>query len=66
MYRRLKGHWLDGADDIERQKQFEELFTNRPSCMTHQVSGVQMHGKIEATFSSEFLRRNPSYIGPTT
>lgn len=66
MYRRLKGHWLDGADDIERQKQFEEQFTNRPSCMTHQVSGVQMHGKIEATFSSEFLRQNPSYIGPTT
>lgn len=66
MHRRLKGHWLDGADDIERQKQFQELFTNRPSRMTHQVSGIQMHGKIEATFSSEFLRQNPSYIGPTT
>jgi putative glycosyltransferase (TIGR04372 family) len=66
MYQRLKGHWLEGADDIERQKQFEELFTNRPSYLTHQVSGVQIHGKIEATFSSEFLRRNPSYIGPTT
>ena len=65
MYQRLKGRWIDGADDVERQKQFQGLFTNRPSCMTHPVSGVQMHGKIEATFSSEFLRRNPSYIRPT-
>jgi len=66
MYQRLKGHWLEGADDVKRQKQFQDLFTNRLSRMTHQVSGVQLHGKIEVTFSSEFLRQNPSYIGPTT
>ena len=66
MYQRLKGRWIDDAEDIARQRQFQDLFTNRPSCMTHPVSGVQMHGKIEATFSSELLRQNPSHIGPTT
>ena len=66
MYQRLKGHWIDEDEDMARQRQFQEQFTNRRACMTHPVAVVQMHGKIEATFSSEFLRRNPSYIGPTT
>ena len=65
MYQRLKGRRIDEAEDIARQRQFQGLFTNRPACMTHPVSGVQMHGKIEATFSSEFLSQNPSYVGPT-
>ena len=66
MYHRLKGHWIDEDEDMARQRQFQEQFTNRRACMTHPVSMVQMHGKIEATFSSEFLRQNPTYIGPTT
>ena len=65
MYQRLKGRWIDEAEDIARQRQFQDLFTNRPALITHPVSAVQMHGKIEATFSSEFLRQNPSYVGPT-
>ena len=65
MYQRLKGRWIDEAEDIARQRQFQGLFINRPARMTHPVSGVRMHGKIEATFSSEFLRQNPSYVGPT-
>ena len=63
MYQRLKGQWIDDVEDIERQRKFQNLFTNRPACMTHPISGAQMHGKIESIFSSEFLRQNPSYIG---
>jgi putative glycosyltransferase (TIGR04372 family) len=65
MYQRLKGQWIDDAENIERQRQFQDVFTNRPTCMTHPVSGVQMHGRIEAAHSSEFLSQNSSYIGPT-
>jgi putative glycosyltransferase (TIGR04372 family) len=65
MYQRLKDQWIDDAEDIERQRKFRNLFTNQPACMTHPISGVQMHGKIESIFSSEFLRQNPSYVGPT-
>ena len=64
MYQRLKGRWIDEAQDIARQRQFQDLFTNRPTCMTHPVSGVQMHGEIECTFSSEFLRQNSIFVQP--
>ena len=64
MYQRIKGQWLDDAGDVERQKQFQNLFTNRSSIMTHPISEKQMHGKIDCTFSSEFFRQNLDFMRP--
>ena len=65
MYQRLKGQWFDSAGDVNRQKQFQDLFTCYSSILTHLNSEKQMHGKIDCTFSSKFLRHNSDFMLPT-
>ena len=62
MYQRLKGDWIDDREDLEKQRQFQTLYTSRPNIMHDPIFGIPVHGEIRAKFSTEFLRQNPGFI----